>query len=58
MADVLNVLKLFADDTKILSKLFDNDSRNALQDDLNKLLKWSNKWSIRFNEDECKVMHI
>ena len=58
MVDVINVLKLFADDTKIMSKIFDYNSCIALQDDLNKLLNWSNEWSIKFNEDKCKVMHI
>ena len=58
MTNVLNVLKLFADDTKIMSKIVDDSSCNALQDDLNKLANWSNEWSIKFNEDKCKVMHI
>jgi ribonucleases P/MRP protein subunit RPP40 len=55
---VLNVLKLFADDTKIMSEIVNDDSCNVLQDDLNKFSDWSKEWSIKFNEDKCKVMHI
>jgi len=49
---------MFADDTKIwrvISKAEDNDN---LQQDLNKLAKWSNKWLLRFNPEKCKVIHI
>jgi hypothetical protein len=46
MTNVLNVLKLFADDTKIMLKIVDDSSCNALQDDLNKVANWSNEWSI------------
>lgn len=46
MTNVLNVVKLFADDTKIMSKIVDDSSCNALQDDLNKVANWSNEWSI------------
>ena len=49
---------LFADDTKVMSKILNENSSKNLQEDLNKLLDWSNKWSIKFNEDKCKVMHI
>ncbi|XP_047127614.1 uncharacterized protein LOC124808516 [Hydra vulgaris] len=31
---------------------------STLQEDLNKLLDWSNKWSIKFNREKCKTMHI
>ena len=58
MVGVLIVLKLFADDTKIMCKIVNDDSCNVLQEDLNKLSDWSKEWSIKFNEDKCKVMHI
>jgi hypothetical protein len=41
-----------------MSKILNENSSKNLQEDLNKLLDWSNKWSIKFNEDKCKVMHI
>ena len=41
-----------------MSKIISEDSNVILQDDLNKLVTWSNEWSIKFNEDKCKIMHI
>ena len=29
-----------------------------LQEDINKLVKWANKWQMSFNVDKCSVMHI
>ena len=29
-----------------------------LQEDLNKLVDWSNTWQMNFNIDKCAVMHI
>ena len=29
-----------------------------LQEDVNKLVEWANKWQMSFNEDKCSVMHI
>jgi len=55
---IANSIKMFADDTKIwriISKVEDSD---GLQQDLNKLARWSDKWLLRFNPEKCKVMHI
>ncbi|XP_065671879.1 uncharacterized protein LOC136089733 [Hydra vulgaris] len=46
------------DDTKIMSVINNESNNNALQEDLNKLLDWSNKWSIKFNREKCKIMQI
>jgi ribonuclease P/MRP protein subunit RPP40 len=56
--NISNKMGLFADDTKVLLKILNENSNKNLQEDLNRLLGWSNKWSIKFNEDKCKVMHI
>ena len=29
-----------------------------LQEDVNKLVEWANKWQMSFNVDKCSVMHI
>ena len=52
MLNIINKLGLFADDTKMMSKILNANSNICLQDDLNKLLKWLNEWSIKFNEDK------
>ena len=30
----------------------------VLQEDINKLVEWTNKWQMRFNVNKCFVMHI
>ena len=49
---------MLADDTKIHSKINDNADRVLLQDDLNNLHSWSDKWLLRFNAKKCKRMHL
>ena len=29
-----------------------------MQEDINKLVEWANKWQMSFNVDKCSVMHI
>ncbi len=41
---VNNIVKLFADDTKIYAKANTEESRNSLQQDLNSLSEWSKVW--------------
>ena len=31
---------------------------DALQEDLNALVDWSQKWMLRFHNEKCKVMHV
>ena len=50
MLNIINKLELSADDTKMMSKILNANSNTCLQNDLNKLLKWSNEWSIKFNK--------
>ncbi|XP_071948894.1 uncharacterized protein [Antedon mediterranea] len=34
------------------------EESNGLQDDLNKLFEWSEKWQLPFNLMKCKIMHF
>lgn len=52
---LVNICKIFADDTKLYGNA--NDS-NEIQRDINKLQDWSDKWNLYFNVSKCKVMHI
>ena len=54
---VSNVSK-FADDTKIANVCGTKEGYNSIQEDLNKVTRWSEKWQMKFNTDKCKVMHI
>ena len=49
---------LFADDTKLFNIIKDQTDRDTLQNDLQKLTKWSETWLLKFHPDKCKFMHI
>lgn len=51
------VLK-FADDTKIFRRITSRVDNTILQDDLDKLVAWSQEWKMLFNSQKCKVMHF
>ena len=49
----------FADDTKMFRRVESQEDRHQLQSDLNKLVKWAEKWQMLFfNNDKCKCLHI
>ena len=64
---ILSALSLFADDSKLFSRIINgknmkkvndvNGSQN-LQNDLNAVLEWANKWKMEFNVSKCKIMHL
>ena len=43
-----NILK-FADDTKLFRKVKEIGDKQKLQEDIDKLVKWSEKWQMLFN---------
>ena len=51
-----NVLK-FADDTNIFRKVNTDGDKQHLQNNLDKLVKWSEKWQMLFNFVKCKCLH-
>ena len=51
-----NILK-FADDTKLFRKVKEMGDKQKLQDDIDKLVKWSEKWQMLFNFGKCKCLH-
>ena len=53
---IINDPKLFADDTKVASKVSEND--NNLQTDINNILDWTKTWLMRLNINKCKIMHF
>ena len=48
----------FADDTKLCHRATNPDDIMELQEDINELVEWANKWQMSFNVDKCSVMHI
>ena len=48
----------FADDLKMFRVIQDAQDFQQLQDDINKLLAWANKWQLRFNTSKCFLLHL
>ena len=57
-AEELELLLKFADDTKGLKEVAGEADRVKLQSTLDKLSQWATTWSMEFNVDKCKVMHV
>ena len=51
-----NVLK-FADDTKLFRKVNTDGDKQHLQNDLDRLVKWPEKWQMLLNFGKCKCLH-
>ena len=56
--DISSKVLKFADDTKVFRKVTNDTDKQSLQDDLDKLVKWSEKWQMLFNFGKCKCIHI
>ena len=52
-----NWILKFADDTKIFTRITDDNDWHSLQDDLSKLTTWSEKWQIPANVKSCILVH-
>ena len=56
--DVFNKVLKFADDTKVFRKVTNVIDKQSLQEDLDKLVKWSEKWQMLLNFGKCKCIHV
>ncbi|ESO03948.1 hypothetical protein HELRODRAFT_79613, partial [Helobdella robusta] len=56
--NVRNNCKLYADDTKIIKLLENNKIKTNLQNDLNEMFNWSDKWYGKFNTEKYKIKPI
>jgi len=53
-----SMLLKFAYDTKVFAKVNSDADRKQLQDDINKLGEWAERWQVEFIVDKCVTMHI
>ena len=51
-------LNMFADDAKIQRRITNINSCKQLQEDLNKIKEWSDKWEMDFNVEKCHVIRF
>ena len=54
---VTGTILKFADDTKLFRKVKEIGDKQNVQDDIDKLVKWSVKWQMLFNLGKCKYLH-
>ena len=52
------IISKFADDTKAGRVVEDEDDRAKLQEEINNLMAWTDKWQMQFNASKCSVMHL
>ena len=53
-----NMIHLFADGTKICLQLTNQNQTNALQNNIDRLDEWSDRWKLIFNVATCKTKQI
>lgn len=51
-----NLVSMYADDTKLCCKIYDEQCCVRLQECLNNLVKWGDQWGLHFNPDKCKII--
>ena len=54
--DISATVRLFADDCVLYSNIKPHQDATRLQDDLDKLSTWENKWQMQFNPQKCFVL--
>ena len=50
--------RLFADDSVLYKRITTPEDSKLLQNDLDALVDWENKWSMRFNASKCQLLRI
>jgi len=58
VAPMVDIIRKFADDTKIGNGVTTLRGREELQEALDELCKWADTWRMEFNVKKCKGMHV
>ena len=56
--NIRSKIRLFADDTIVYLTITSDIDSVSLQDDLNKLAKWEERWKMSFHPEKCNVLTI
>jgi len=52
------LMKMFADDTKIAQVVTTEEDKAKFQETIDRLCDWADRWGMAFNVDKCKIMHF
>ena len=55
---VKSQIRLFADDSLLYGVVNGDEDAKALQEDLDRLVKWSDKWQMTFNINKCRTLRV
>ena len=55
---MVEIVRKFADDTKVGNGAKTMKEREDMQEALDKLSSWADRWGMEFNVSKCKVMHV
>ena len=58
LAALIDILRKFADDTKLGKIVMKVEDGEVLQDCLNMLVDWADKRGMNYNTSKCKDMHV
>ena len=58
MVTVRQIIKKFADDTKVAQEVRGAEDAAELQLSLNRLCEWARTWGMAFNVAKCHIMHL
>ncbi len=56
--NMVSKVKLYADDSKLISVIRTEDDASALQEDIDRLGQWTSNWLLQLNVEKCKTMHV
>lgn len=57
-AELINIIRKFADDSKLGHRVQNDSDRQILQQTLDNLCEWADTWGMSFNLDKCKIIHL
>jgi hypothetical protein len=55
---LIEILRKFADDTKLGQTVGTDQDKEKLQQALDNQCDWADKWGMEFNIKKCKIMHL
>ena len=56
--DLDSTTRLFADDTACHKEVSNKDDQHTVQQDLDKLAQWEERWKMSFHPEKCTTLHM